>query len=514
MSRVVRLLSSLLRGVPTLLVLAGLAALAYWGHHSGWQLPRLSVLLGGSPAAKDDWCAEHAVPESECVECNPELMPRGKEFGWCPKHGINECPFEHPEIAQLSGTPTISLADLERAERALALLPRPDNNSKCKLHHRRIQFASVEAVARAGVEVKIVWRAPMVEYIAANGEITYDQTRVAHLSSRAPGTVWRMEKKVGDPVKAGETIALIESQEVGRAKADFLQAVVQLRLKSSVHENLKQAGSAIAQQRLLDAASAVSEARIRLVSARQALVNLGLPLDADAMKDLSEQQLAERVQFLGLPDDMRRALDPRTTTANLLPIQSPVDGVVVEREVVAGEVVDTAKLLLTVADVRRMWLTLNPRLEDARRVAVGQVVRFREDGGGNEVTGTISWISTAVDEKTRTVKVRVDLANPDGRLRANTYGTGRVVLREEKDTLVVPNEAVHWEGDCHVVFVRDKNFLVAGAPKVFHVRKVRPGAKDEQYTEILAGVLPGEVVAARGSGVLRAELLRGNLGEG
>jgi cobalt-zinc-cadmium efflux system membrane fusion protein len=161
-----------------------------------------------------------------------------------------------------------------------------------------------------------------------------------------------------------------------------------------------------------------------------------------------------------------------------------------------------------------MWLTLNPRLEDARRVTVGQVVRFREDGGGNEVTGSISWISTAVDEKTRTVKVRVDLANPDGRLRANTYGTGRVVLREEKDTLVVPNEAVHWEGDCHVVFVRDKNFLVSGAPKVFHVRKVRPGARDEQYTEILAGVLPGEVVAAKGSGVLRAELLRGNLGEG
>lgn len=511
---IVPFLGSVLRRVPAFLVLIALGALAYWGHHSGWQLPRFSVLMGRSAAAKDDWCAEHAVPESECVECNPDLMPRGKEFGWCPKHGITECPFEHPEIAELKQMPTVSAADLTRAEKALALLPRPGNNSKCKLHHRRIQFASAEAALKAGVKIKFVERAPMIEFLSANGEITYDQTLVAHLSSRVPGTIWRMEKKVGDAVKAGEVIALIESQEVGRAKAEYLQAVVQLRLKNGIHENLKQAGSAIAQQRILDAASAVSEARIRLLGTRQALVNLGLPLDPDALKDLPEQQLAERVQFLGLPDELRRSLDPRTTTANLLPIKSPLDGVVAEREVVAGEVVDTTKLLLTVADVRRMWLTLNPRLEDARRMAVGQTVRFREDGGGAEVTGTIAWMSTAVDEKTRTVKVRAELANADGRLRANSYGTGRVVLREEKDTLVVPNEAVHWEGDCHVVFVRDRNFLTPGAPKVFHVRKVRPGARNEERTEILAGVLPGEVVAAEGSGVLRTELLRGNLGEG
>jgi cobalt-zinc-cadmium efflux system membrane fusion protein len=64
------------------------------------------------------------------------------------------------------------------------------------------------------------------------------------------------------------------------------------------------------------------------------------------------------------------------------------------------------------------------------------------------------------------------------------------------------------------VFVRDKNFLHEGAPKVFHVRKVRPGARDDKYTEIIAGVLPGEVVATKGSGTLRGELLKNNLGEG
>ena len=79
---------------------------------------------------------------------------------------------------------------------------------------------------------------------------------------------------------------------------------------------------------------------------------------------------------------------------------------------------------------------------------------------------------------------------------------------------MVPHEAVHWEGCCHVVFVRDKDYLKPDSFKVFHVRKVRIGARDEKNAEIVAGVLPGELVVTQGSGTLLAELLRGNLGEG
>ena len=111
-------------------------------------------------------------------------------------------------------------------------------------------------------------------------------------------------------------------------------------------------------------------------------------------------------------------------------------------------------------------------------------------------------------------KARASLPNEAGRLRANTFGPGRVILREEPEAVIVPSEAVHWEGDCFVVFVRDKNYLAEGAPKVFHVRTVRVGMKDADTTEIIAGVLPGELVATRGSGALRAELLKDNLGEG
>jgi cobalt-zinc-cadmium efflux system membrane fusion protein len=176
--------------------------------------------------------------------------------------------------------------------------------------------------------------------------------------------------------------------------------------------------------------------------------------------------------------------------------------------------VDPTKVLFVVVDPRRMWLTLDLRREDARAVKLGQPVRFRTGGGTDEVAGTVAWISTEVDHKTRTLKVRADLDNTDGRMKANTFGSGRVVLREEPQAVLIPSGAVHWEGDCHVVFVRDRNYLKPDAPKVFHTRTVRPGVKDGTNTEIIAGLLPGEVVAVKGSAALRAELLRGNLGEG
>jgi membrane fusion protein, heavy metal efflux system len=501
------------RAVPPLLVFAALGGLLAWGQLTGWTLPKVSSLAGQVADAKDDWCSEHGVPESQCVECNPELLPKPKAFGWCKKHGVHECPLCHPEVAETKPVAKVSGDDLARAKTALDFAERPENNNNCKLHQRRIQFISREAVEKAGIDVRPVSTAPMVESIMGNGEITYDQTLTARLSSRVPGIVYRVYKQVGDPVKKGEILALVEAAEVGKAKSEFLQALVQVRLKSKRLAAMQSAGQAIARRDIQEMEAALSEAQIRLTTAQEAMTNLGLPVDVESLQDVPQERLADKLRFLGLPKSLTTSLDAKTTTGNLLAVTAPLDGVVVARQVVGGEVVDNNKVLFTVVDVRQMWLTLDLRVEDAKLVALGQEVRFRPDGG-KEARGKITWVSTEVDHKTRTVKVRVSLNNGDGRLRANTFGTGKVVLRVESHAIVVPNSAVHWEGCCHIVFVRNKDFFKEGAPKLFHVRTVRPGAKDEQYTEIIAGVLPDEVVATKGSGVLRSELLRNNLGAG
>jgi cobalt-zinc-cadmium efflux system membrane fusion protein len=186
--------------------------------------------------------------------------------------------------------------------------------------------------------------------------------------------------------------------------------------------------------------------------------------------------------------------------------------VVVAADRVAGEVVAPTDALFTLADPTRMWLTLHVRQEDAPYVAKGQQVDFRTDDGSREVKGPISWISSAVDERTRTLQVRVNVSNPDGALKDQTFGTGRIILRSEPHAIAVPAAAVQSTADAQFVFVRDRDYLKPGAPKVFHVRQVRTGARDGDYVELLAGVLPGEVVATVGSPAVLAHLLRGDLG--
>jgi len=486
------------RAVPTALVLAALGGLAYWGHHTGWNFAATGG--HGSPAGHDG-STPGKLMWAEAGESSP-----AKRLGWCKAHGVLDCTFDHPEVAQLPKPPTITPADEERVRRAFAVRTRAENDPACQRLPRLVRFASREAVEKAGIDIAPAWQASMTEVVTASGELAFDPTRVARLSARVPGTAWRVTKKVGDQVRAGEVLALIDAAEVGKAKAEFQQALVQVRLKRQAHASIKDAPVSAQQKR--EAEAALRDAEVRLTSAEQALVNLGLPIRAADLQGLALDAVADRLQRLGLPDDLLRTLDPSSTPGTLLPIRAPFEGTLLASDVIAGEVVDATKVLFVLADPRRMWLTLHVKPDEARWLSVGQQVRFRPDGGTSEFTSKLTWIGTTADERTRTVPVRAEMANDDGRLRASTFGLGKIVLREEPNAVVVPSEAVQSSGGCQLVFVRDKDFLKPGGPTVFHARTVRVGAQDGSNTEIIVGVLPGEVVATKGSALLLNELLK------
>lgn len=505
----------MVKSIPTFIVLCMVAVLGWWGHHTGWTLPSFSEAAGAVTEA-DDWCEEHGVQESICVECNPDEYPPRELHGWCKEHGVHECPLHHPDVAQLKTLPKIESRDVQRAQRALKLRPRPENNFACQNPGRRIQFASKESATKAGVDVEPVLRSSIVESIRVTGEIRYDETRIARLASKADGIVWRVDKRVGDRVRKGELLALIDAATVGKAKGDLHEALAEWQFNSAAYRRLKPLADSggIPKSKILDAEVATRTSWVRVRAARQSLVNLGLPLPLDSVRSLEESKLAARLHFLGLSPAAAHELDPSTTTSNLLPVTAPLSGIVVSRNVVAGEVVDTNKQLFTVADISQMWLRLNVPLEEAGYVAIGHKVQFTPDGASQPVTGAVDWTSTSADQKTRTVSVRATLQNADGRLLNETFGVGTIVLRDEPDAIVIPSEAVQWDGSCSVVFVRDKAWFEDKSPKLFYTRSVRIGAKTRDATEIIAGVLPGEVVATVGSDVLRAQLLKNNLGAG
>lgn len=440
----------LARAVPTAVVLAGLAGAAYWGHATGWDFS------GGKSGA-----AQPAPTELEA---------------------------SRPVVRLVPATPG--------AEH----LPLPGQNA-------RIVFGSAAEVETAGIGITPVWPAALTEQVTAAGEVQFDPARVARLSARAGGVARRVRKAAGDPVRPGEVLALIESAEVGKAKAEFQQALVQARLRERTRDDLVGAKTATSSAAIREAEAAVKEAGVRVLAAAQTLTNLGLPVKPDDYRGLTPAEVVKRIRLLGVEDAVT---DPDTggLSANLLPIRSPFAGVVLSADVVTGEVIEAGKALFVVVDSSRVWVTLHLGAEDARRVVVGQKVFYRPDGGTREYPGTVVWVGTAADEATRTVPVRAEAENPAGALRASTLGRGRVVLREEPKAVVVPHEAVHRFRGGTIVFVRDPNFLKTDGPKAFHARAVRTGGRDERNTEILAGVSPGEIVATKGSGVLLGELTR------
>src|SRR5262249_10865048 len=160
---------------PTLLALCLLAGVGVWGYLTHWTPPRFSALFAEEDDDEDrdkSWCEEHGAPKDACVECKPDLMPRPPAYGWCKEHGGHDCPLDHPDVAQLPRTPTVTKEDLARARRALDHVKRPANDDDCKQHPRRLQYASPEAFDRAGIKSWPAKRGAVEDFIAAPGEIT------------------------------------------------------------------------------------------------------------------------------------------------------------------------------------------------------------------------------------------------------------------------------------------------------------------------------------------------------
>ena len=435
--------------VPVVGVFAVLAGAAYWGHATGWDF------TAGKSAAGP------VVSPPEGPRPVVRVVPAGSEPG--------------------------------------TDLPLPG-------HHVRIEFASAGEVGAAGIGITPVWPSVLTEQATAGGEVQFDPARVARLPARAGGVARRVLKAAGDPVQAGEVVALIDAAEVGKAKAEFQQALVQVRFRAKERDDLVRAKTATSPAAIREAEAALKEAEVRLLAAAQALTNLGLAVRAADYRSLAPAESVRRMRLLGVEDAAE--LDPATAAVNLLPVRAPFAGVVLTADVVTGEVVEAGKTLFVIVDPTRVWVTLHVGSEDARRSAVGQRVFYRPDGSAREYPGAVVWVGTAADETTRTVPVRAELDNAGGSLRASTLGRGRVVFRQEPKAVVVPHEAVHPFRGRTILFVRDADFLKPGGPKAFHVRVVKTGGRDDQHTEILAGVSPGEIVATKGSGVLLGEFTR------
>jgi membrane fusion protein, heavy metal efflux system len=392
--------------------------------------------------------------------------------------------------------------------------PLPEESADSGPSLKPIQL-SAEAIEKSGIETAPVEERPMVQLVHAHGTFDYDQTRYARLSPRAAGVVWQVYRQTGDTVHRGDLLAVVESAEVGKTKAAFLLSLVQAENKEKALQGVRDASTSVPAWSQREAGLQLSEARAHLFADQQALFNLGLPITFEELAGQPEDKVMRRLRLLGLPAPVVASLDPNTATANLLPLTAPFDGVVVSRTAAVGEEATSAHPLFIIADLGKIWVTCEVRLEDVALLKAGQEIVVRPDGADVDAPpGRITRISAEADEKTHTVQARAEILNSEGTLRPNTPFEGNIIVRRDPRAVAAPSQAVQWatsngDGDkaapSHLVFVRI-------SAEEFEPRMIEVGLRDEKYTELSSGVRPGEKVVIKGSHVLKAEWLKARIG--
>lgn len=469
------LLKFLASCVPNILVLGSLGLTAFYGHETDWTfLP-------------SQWGKHHAQHHHEASD---------GDHG----HGADHAAEEHASPA---------------VDKSTSATPQASSPLAAADQREQIHVDS-ETQGDSFIEVHPVIERQMEEYVVAPGAMTYVPNGVAALAARAPGTVWRVEKRLGDVVRQGEILVILDASAVGDAKAEFLESLVAAELKQLTVNRLESAGDAVAGRQLAEARSALRQALVTRFNAQQALINLGFSIRHEDFEGLSDVERSQKIHFLGLPAGLAGSLDRASTSANLIPVVAPFDGVVIKCDVVRGEVVSPESSELAIANIDKMLLRLNINKEDVLRVSIGQPIEYVADGIPGTLTCKVNWISTELDDKTRTLQALAEVDNPlvdaDGDgishrlLKANTYGVGRIRVRNQPSALAVPAMAVQWDGEKHFVFVEERAVDDDAAAAIYCQREVVPGTLDDGFVEIIKGLEDGARVVVDGSHMLKSEM--------
>ncbi|GAB4222626.1 MAG: efflux RND transporter periplasmic adaptor subunit [Acidobacteriota bacterium] len=347
-----------------------------------------------------------------------------------------------------------------------------------------------EMLENVSLETTPVERRVLLPELETTGRVGFDEERLVHVAPRVPGRIERVYGRLGDEVRSGQALAVIDSVELGLAQAEYLEAraAESLARRNLEREKGLRAEKISSEKDYLAALAAHEEARARLGAARETL------------------------RLYGLADGEIDALEFGRELSSLLTVRAPAPGRIVERHAAVGELVGPDVSIFTVADIGKMWIWIDVYERDLRHVHRGDLVLARVDAWpGEEFSGKVAYLSDMVDQDTRTVRARLDVANRAGRLRAGMFARVRISdphARAEAEhaepVLVVPRSAIQRSGEGEIVFVR------VGETS-FERRVVRTGTRAGGLVAVLAGLEEGEPVVVRGAFLLKSEVSKDEL---
>jgi RND family efflux transporter MFP subunit len=337
---------------------------------------------------------------------------------------------------------------------------------------------SGEARDTLGVQTAEVGPQAIETSIFAYATLTTPWHQHAYVSARLPGRIDKLQVQPGQRVTAGQILAEVRSLDLKNLQLEAVNADNDLRLSTKTLEQLEEAGPSIARRQLEEARSKHQQNLETLRIARSKWLSLGLS-GAEFDKLTHER-------------DLQRLA--------LLPIRSPIGGIVIHADLSIGKVVEPAEHLFEIVDPSAIWVKIGVLEQDLHRIKPGQPVKLRLTSYPSEEFESKVWVKEpSLDPQTHLGTVWAKLANPPGsepRLLPGMNGLARVIVADSKAKLAVPADALIAEGAERYVLIEE---TATEAASQYQKQNLVLGRRTVGFAEILAGnVYPGDRVVTRG----------------
>ncbi|MCW5624040.1 MAG: efflux RND transporter periplasmic adaptor subunit [Burkholderiales bacterium] len=338
---------------------------------------------------------------------------------------------------------------------------------------------SAEEMARVVTET--VAEHPTEGRIVVTATVHQDHHLLAQVVPRVPGRVLQVLVHVGDPVKRGQTLAILDSLDVGDARLTLRQARIQSDLAETEYARIAQ---------LVEEEVLPRKELIRATAERN---------KARAGADTA----AQRLRLLGVDPEQAQT---SAGVASSFPIVAPLAGLVLEKTAIVGELATSDKPLFTISDLSNIWVEGNLADRQIGLTRIGAPAEVSVDAYPGEIFhGKVTYLAGTLDPATRTLLARVEIANRDLRLKPQMFARMAIATGESKPQLTVPKSAV--------ILVQGESSVFVADGDGFTPRPVETGEVVGDRIVILRGLNVGDRVAIGDVFDLKAKLLKSQISD-
>ena len=311
---------------------------------------------------------------------------------------------------------------------------------------------------------------PVAETLRVAGRIDFDEQRLARIGATVTGRVTQIDALLGQEVKKGDVLARLNSSELSSQQLTYLKARSQLELN----------------RRNAERAKALFDADVIAAAEMQRR-------DSEYQISVAETRAAaDQLQILGVSPAAVERLAKNGAVDSVTPVVATLGGVVVERKLAQGQVVQPADALFVVADLSRLWAVAQVPEQQVSQVKVGQTVNIEVPALGNEkLIGKLIFVGQTINPETRTVLVRTELDNTYGRLKPAMLAS-MLIEAKPVEHMVIPASAVVREND-------EEHVFVAEGDGVFRLLKVKLGPEQGGQRVVISGLKGQEKLVVDGA---------------